>query len=526
MQVDKILDRLNALKSERSTYESEWQELAETFQPGIQSFTNETKPWLELNRSIDGNGKYLVQKLTAHLFGQLTNPSTKWFQFKPKDLNVQLSKGAQIELEDLNKKVLDIFNGVKGNFATECQSFYSSLVVFGLGCLYLDNKLGNDIFFRSIPLSQVYIAEDHKGNVDTIFRCFKYTAKQLIQAFGEKDVSPQVLAAYSMSPEQTFEVAHCVYPNLKAKSKKERFESHYVEVETRHIINSKMLKHFPFKVSRWEKHTGEKYGHGQGKLALSTIRALTQIRIENQKSLEFANSPIVMTSDDGVILPDEWSPGMVIQGALSSLDGVRRLETWAPTGNPQAGMQQYVQELELLNKLFFVEDITMPIDKTRRTATEASMIQQDKLRFLAPFISRIENDFLAPTVDAVFELLVDNGAFGKISKEIADLELEVEFLSPLARLLKMEDSRAEQQFLQMSLPLLQFKPELANMINFEEIIADAQIGTGAPAKILKSNEEYQQILQAQQAQMQQQMEMQNALAASQITKNVGDSQPV
>lgn len=522
--IDKILDRYSALKAERTIYESEWQELAEVFQPGTQSFTSESKPWVEINRSIDGNGKYLVQKLTAHLFGQLTNPSTKWFEFKVSDLNTSLSKQATIELEGVNKKVLEIFNNINGNFSTECQSFYSSLVVYGCGILFVDNKLGKDIYFKNIPLSQVYIGEDHKGNVDTIFRCFKYTAKQLLQAFGEKKVSPKVLTAYLNTPEQTFEVIHCVYPNLKAKTKNERFDSFYIDVENKQILENKRLKHFPFKVSRWEKHTGEKYGHGQGKLALSTIRALTQIRQEMQKAMEFANSPIVMTSDDGVLLPDSWSPGQVIQGALSSLDGVRRIETWSPSGNPQAGIQQYMQELDLLNKLFFVEDITMPVDKTRRTATEASLISQDKIRFLAPFVSRIQTDFLAPIVELIFELLKDNGIFKDISEELGNQELEVDFLSPLARLLKLEDSRASQQFLQMSLPLIQFKPELTNMINFEEIIADAQKGSGAPAKILKSPEEYAESLQAQQQAQQQQMQMQNALAASEITKNISNSE--
>lgn len=517
-----IIGRYQDLKNERTNFEPEWQELADMFQPGIQNFNKvSNKPWTDASKTIDGNGKYLVQKLVAHLFGQLTNPSTKWFEFRPEEMEVVVTPQMQRELDVINKRVLNIFNSNRSNFSAEAQSLYSSMVVFGCGILYVENKLGNDIVFKSIPLSQVYISEDFKGNVDTVFRSFKYTAKQLVQAFGKKALSEKIMKALEKAPETEFEIIHCVYPNLDSKKDSDSYISHYVDVSNQNILETNYLKHFPYKIPRWARHVGEKYGHGQGKLALSVMRSMTHIRLENHKALAFSNNPVVLVSDDGVLLPNEIRPGTIIEGALSSLDGQRRLETWSPAGNPSAGIQLYELERDLLNKIFFADDIAMPIDKTRRTATEASLINQDRVRFMAPFISRIESDFLAPLVDLVLVLLAENGVMEDISNETKGLELKAEFLSPLARLLKMEDSRAEQQFLQASLPLIQFKPQLAEMINFEEIIYDTMIGAGAPSKILKTPEEYAQQVQQKEQQAQQQMQMQNALAASQISKNVG-----
>lgn len=521
-KVDKILSRLDDLKMERSNLDGEFQELADTFQPGVQSFTISSYPsWQEANRSIDGNGKYLVQKLTSHLFGQLTNPSTKWFQFKP-EKNVK-TKVNEADLEKLTNKVLSIFNSYESNFPSECQSLYSSMVVFGSGTMYIDNRLGKDISFKSIPLSQIYFAEDHLGMVDSIFRVFKFSTKQAIQAFGKENVSKNLLKTYEQSPEEMVEILHCIYPNMESKKKSDKYESYYIEVESKHILDFKYMKNFPFKIARWAKHVGEKYGHGQGKLALGTIRSLTNIRLENHKALAFSNTPIILLSDDGVVVPESWKPGTVIEGAISQMDGVRRIDTIQPAQNPQAGLTLYEKELELLGKLFFVDDLGMPIDKTRRTATEASLIDQDRLRFVAPFINRIETEFLAPTIETVLQMLEDNGELDDINPELKNIDLEIDFLSPLAKMLKMEDARATQQFLQMSLPLLQFKPEEAVRLNWDKIIKLNRIGSGAPSDVLLSDEEVDGIKQQQAAVQQQQLQMQNALNASQISKNIGQA---
>lgn len=520
--IDKILSRLHDLKMERTQFDTEFQELADTFQPGVQSFTSSDYPtWIEANRSIDGTGKYLVQKLTSHLFGQLTNPATKWFQFKP-NKNVK-TKVNEKDLENLTNKVLEVFNSYKSNFPSECQSLYSSMVVFGSGIMYIDNKLGKDITFKSIPLSQVYFAEDHLGMVDSVFRVFKFSAKQIIQAFGKEVVSKNVLKAYDETPEQTFEILHCIYPNPDSKRKSEKYESYYIEIDEKNVLDFKYMKHFPFKIPRWAKHVGEKYGHGQGKLALGVIRSLTNIRLENHKALAFSNNPIILLSDDGVVVPDTWRPGTVIEGAISQMDGVRRIDTLQPAQNPQSGLVLYEKELELLGKLFFVDDLGMPIDKTRRTATEASLIDQDRLRFVAPFINRIETEFLAPTIETILLMLQDNGELEDLNPELKEIELEIDFLSPLAKMLKMEDARATQQFLQMSLPLLQFKPEEAMRLNWDMIIKLNRIGSGAPSDVLLSDEEVESMKQQQAAIQQQQMQMQNALNASQISKNLGQT---
>lgn len=514
-----ILARVASLKDGRAELETEWQEYADTYVPGTQSFTSSSKPWKPIS-AIAAYGKDAAQTLTSQLFSGLVSPGTKWFHFVPEDSKTVLDKQAQTYLETLSQRVLNVFAGTGSNFSGQIHEALMSMVVFGPSSIFVENNFGTDISFHSLPLSQIYIGENNKHQIDSIVRCFKFTAKQAVQAWGKK-VHAKILKAYHDNPEEVFEFVQCSWENKKSKSNKDKYVSYYVDIANQHIIQTRYKAYFEFVTARWAKFAGELYGHGQGKLAQTVMRGITHIRLENLKSLEFANNPVMFTADDGVLIPETIRPGSQVPGAISSMDGQRRIEMWTPGANNQAGIQMFQQEIGLLQSLFFLDKIALPRDATRRTAFETAAIQQEQIRFLAPFISRIENELLKPLTEVVMTMLTENGEFEDAPESIKDMDLKVEFLSPLARLMKMEDVRAEQQFLQTVLPVLQFDPNQAAKIRFEKVIEDAQKGTGAPADILRSDEEMQAIAQQQQAQAQQQNQMQNALQASEITKNLG-----
>lgn len=518
-----ILDTFSALKNQRHLYHTEWEELSEIFSPGMQNFVTHTKPWKKRNNSIDGHAPYYAQKLTSYLFGQATNPATKFVKFDVADFDVKLTKSEQLELDELNRRVLRTFASSKSNFASSIQEALFSSIIFGPGALYIDNQLGRDIKFKALPLSQIYFSENDAGHVDTLFREFKFSAKQLVQAFGKENVSEKVRTCLVSNPEEMFTVLHCTYPNMDSKKTKDKYLSYYIELDTNHILEKQELSSFNFIVFRWSKHIGEKYGHGQGKLALTAIRHLSHIRRENAKSLSFNNNPVMLTADDGVIIPESITPGMVIQGAMSSLDGQRRLEMWNPGGNSQAGLALYEQEKDLLAKLFFAEDLNLPVDRTRRTATEVSIMRNDQIRFLTPHMARLTNELLKPMAELVVQLLAENGEFDDFETDILNYELEPDFLGPLSQLLKFEDVRATQQFLQSILPLAEIDNSILESIDFQKIVEDTRQGTGTPSHVMRSEEEVESIRQQKAAAQQQQMAMQSALASSEVSKNLGQA---
>jgi len=517
--VDKLLADYQDLKGSRYKFESEWQEIEHSYGISSQDFLGgRTTPHQPKDR-ISSYGQLALNSLVDYLVSGLISSGTKWLNFTPVDKSLQLSYTQREAIEAISNITLKVFNSNKSKWDTTFPKFLTSMVAFGCGNVHVTNNFNSDITFNHLPLSQYYIQENSRGQVDYIIRCFKLTARQAVDKFGKETLYESIRQLYKDSPNTEIEFIHCFWKDLE----RGEFIEYYIDVDNKKEVKRSKRDYFPFVIGRWAQFDGEVYGHGQAKLARAALRGINNIRRQTITSLEFNNMGLMLVADDGVIIPDVLSPGSKIFGGISSLDGTRRMEMLNPAGNPQAGQFLLEMEREVLDKLFYIDKISPPVDKTRRTAYESTLIQQSQMQALTRHIAKILNEGLIPLAELVFEMLRDNGIFDKYLEVLADVELEPEFLSPLARLLKMEDVRAEQQMLQMVLPLLQFNPQLSNKINFEKILEDAQIGTGAPITALRSDEDYASRNEQQAQMQQQQMQMQNALAASEITKNVGSS---
>lgn len=515
-KVKKILARYQDLKAKRYIYETEWQEYEVSYGLGTQSFNSSSKPF-KPNAQVSSYGQLALNTLVNFLVSRLISSGTKWLAFRPKDKTLNLSYAQQDALEQISGITLSAFNSSKSNWGTSFKKLLTSMLAFGPGNIHIHNGLGTNLSFIHLPLSQYFIQENSKGRIDYVMRAFTLTVRQAIEQFGVEELHPKVIEEYEENSNCEFLFVHEVSKNPITKE----IEECYLDVEHGHLMLEKVLDYFPFVVGRWALFDGEVYGHGQAKLASSALRAVNHIRRETMTALEFANRPLMLLPNDGIVIPDVLRPGMGIMGGISDIDGLRRIDTLTPTGNPQSGQFLLEMEKEVLNSLFYIDKITPPIDKTRRTAYEMTLIDQNQGQSLLTHSANIIDEVLTPAVETAFDILKGNGVFKEYTDVLSGIELEPEFLSPLARLLKMEDVRSSQQMLQLILPLLQFNPQLANKINFEKIMQDAQQGTGSPVTSIRSDEEYQQINQAQQQQQQNQVDMQNALAASEITKNIG-----
>lgn len=521
-KIDNILGRLDALKQERQYYHTLWQELMETFEPGSQTFNAKSTynvPWEESNRAIEPMGKYLYQRLSALLFGQMFNPGTRWVEMTTDE---NLSEVQKADLEKLNREHLKLLNKNKTQLSTSLTNGIGSAIIYGSGFVVRISDLTGKMFYKYVPLNQCYISTDYNGLVDTFFREFEMTAKQIMQEFGADKVSNRIKTAMEKEPECRFTIVQCIYPNLKINKKpSESFEHYYIEKDTKNVLDFKFQARINVFRFLWAKNQDEKYGYGQGKLALSNIRRCTVIRRESTKSLEFQNNPALFLGDDDMDYANSLYPGDHLYGAYDETTGQLKVTPFTGGGNPTAGLEAYKMELENLTKIFFIEDITQPVDSTRRTAYESSLINQDRNRFIPQFINR-----LLPTLEQLVEdSLISAIEIGKLDlpESLRNVELEVKFLSPMARLLQLEDTVATQNFLQSILPLAQIDPSVLAQYDLRAIAEIARDGYGAPQKIVKSKEQQEAEIQAAQAQAQQQQELQNALASSEVSKNLGQA---
>ena len=79
------------------------------------------------------------------------------------------------------------------------------LITFGTAAMFIEEDDDDLIKFSTRHINEVFIAENDKGRIDTIFRRFKISARAAIQKFGEK-VSSDVQGIFKKDPYQEIEI--------------------------------------------------------------------------------------------------------------------------------------------------------------------------------------------------------------------------------------------------------------------------------------------------------------------------------
>lgn len=120
-------------------------------------------------------------------------------------------------------------------------------------------------------------------------------------------------------------------------------------------------------------------------------------------------------------------------------------------------------------------------------------------------------------LERVYNILDRNQVFPPLPDEVQELldgqEIKIEYLSPLAQAQKMSGLTAIEQGLAFVGQTAQLDPRVVNRVDFSDAVAKYLDRIGVPATMVRSEDEYQQILEAQQKAEQE--AQQQALAAQQ-----------
>jgi len=73
----------------------------------------------------------------------------------------------------------------RSNFQQEIFELYHDLITFGTAAMFIEEDDDDIIKFSTRHINEVFIAENDKGRIDTVFRRFKISARAAIQKFGD-----------------------------------------------------------------------------------------------------------------------------------------------------------------------------------------------------------------------------------------------------------------------------------------------------------------------------------------------------
>ena len=208
-----LKDNLSRLMEKRSNWESHWQEVSDLMLPRKAEITKERARGDKRNTQIfDATAVHALELLAASLHGMLTSSANRWFSLRFKETQLNESDEAKEWLEDATQRMYDVIS--KSNFQQEIFECYHDLIAFGTSCLMIEEDQEDVLNFSARHIKEVYIQENKKGFVDTLYRRFKMPAQAAVSKFGFENVSREVQNTANKNPFDDIDLVHVVRPRI------------------------------------------------------------------------------------------------------------------------------------------------------------------------------------------------------------------------------------------------------------------------------------------------------------------------
>lgn len=496
------------MTQQRQAFEQCWQEIDDRIQPTRQEFGNKTGPKSEKGKPntekvFDATPGLALDRFKAAMHSLVTPRAQQWHNIKPVDDSIAEDIEVRRYCDEVNKRLFAA--RYAANFDAEVQGCYYTSGKFGSMSMFVGERMGRGLFYRAVPMKQLYFAENQFGDVDLVHRDWFWTARQAVMMWGAK--TPRIVrdAYENKKPEQEFRFLHCVKPRANADvSRKDyqgmEFISYYVLHDTRDIIDEGGFRTFPYPTARYDLVPGEVYGRSPCMTILPDVKMLNVMMRDIVQAAQLKALPPMIAARDGIgggairMTPAAFNPGWVDD------QGRPKAMPLNVGGDIGIGADLIDQKRAIVNDALLNTLFQILVDKPNITATEAMLRAQEKGQLVGPTGSRIESEFLTKMIHREIDILAAADQLPEMPEKLIEAGglYAIEFDSPLSRARRAEEGIAiMRSFEQLSSIASVMGPEGAaqvfRRVNLDEATKTIFEINGTPAKVLYTDEELEQI---------------------------------
>ena len=513
-----LKSNLSRLMEQRSTWESHWQECADFMQPRKAEITQERARGDKRNLQIfDATAIHALELLAASLHGMLTSSANRWFSLRYKEDSLNATDEAKEWLEDATDKMYIAF--ARSNFQQEVFEAYHDLIAFGTACLMIEQDENDILRFSSRHIKELYIQENDKGFVDTIYRRFKIPVSAAVEKFGLENLSKETSKLFLKEPFEKIEMVHVVRPRnvyneFKQDKKNMPFQSIYFEYGSGFIVNIGGFKELPYVIPRYLKASTEIYGRSPAMNALPDVKVLNKMVETGLKASAKQVDPPLLVPDDSMISPIRMSPGSLNYYRSGSRDRIEPLNIGQATS---ATLNQENQRREAIAKIFHIDQLMITQSRSM-TATEVLQRNEEKMRILGPVLGRLQSELLQPMILRVFNIMLRQKLFLQAPEILANQEIDIEYVSPMALAQRSQELQSLVRGLELFTQIGQVAP-VQDYIDENGLIKQIITLLGLPAKMIRSDSQVAELREQRAAAQQEQAQMMQAMQEAKIAKD-------
>ena len=551
--------RYNKLYAEKRQWHPMYQLIGEYVMTRKQNFQISGQPGEflteQLFSSVAPNSN---QRMASAMIGNLwPNGARSVRLVRPRNIpNTKENKDFYDEQTDI---FVDVLDAQETGTMTALQEYMLDQGAFGISGVQV-NKTGDltdPLRVSALNVKYFLIDEDKDGFVDTVFVDKVWTAKQIVEEYGIKNVSIRVKEAHeSFDIKTTFKVVQIIEPRKNApirprKNTEYPFTSFHFEFDSEKILRDSGYLNMPVVISRFLKAMGEKQGRSPAMFAIPAIMRLNVVWELLMRAGEKKLDPPLYLLDNGVLGGDtiDTSPRAINTFSVSGMGEKSPVGTLFDVGLLQDIYPIAETLVNDITQAFFIDQL-MDLNKdSRMTLGEAQIRDRIRGEGLNSIFKRQETEFFSKFVRTTYNMLLEEGLLGVIRGSAAEERIlaaglvplhipgdiakamqrgqkvyDIKYVSPASRIMRTEELQGVVQALDITLGAAPSFPEMADWYDPEKLVKKINELSGVDEEVLRSFEVVTK-LQEMRAQAQEQaMQVQQAQVGADIGMKVAQAQ--
>ena len=504
------------LTNDRQSWLTHWKEIADVLLPRrLQYLISDTNKGYRVNQKIvDPTGTLALRHLTAWLMSMISSPAKQWSRLTTHDPDMAEFEAVKNWLYIVTNNMHNVF--LRTNLYRVLPQVYRDIAGFGTSAILIEEDLdGNVMRFKSFPLGSYMVSTDNQGKVNTFFREFRMTVRQLLQEFGKKNeqgkidfsnFSSQVKTYYdSKQHDKWIDVCNIIMPNDDWKPNNplsKKYVSTYYEnnaADDDKFLRESGYNYFPVLCPRWEVNGEDVYGSGcPGMDALGEIKELQLLKKRKAQAHEKHVSPPMIASAslrNSVIstLPS----GITWVGEREFKDG--GLKPAYQVQPDTSGILMDIQDVRQIIKRTFYEDLFLMFAQMggeNMTAREVDERHEEKLYILGSVYEGLNTDLFDPLHEIAFDIMNRQGLIPEPPQELQGVPLKIEYLSIMAQTQKLIGTGGIERFNMFAKSVAEINPQSMDKVDTDQMLDVYSDLTSIPPGIVRSDDKVEEIRQA------------------------------
>ena len=519
------------LIDERQSWISHWRELSDFFSPRTSRFllTDSNRGDKRNNRIIDNTAGIAVRNLVSGFLSMNTSPARPWFKQQPLDPKERKRIPVLRWLEEYEEVQRDIL--YRSNFYSEAAKIYEQSAVYGTGAMFIEGDPQQVMHCTVFPIGSYALAAGKRGRVDTFYREYQLSVRQLVDEFGIENLTPATKALYENRQfDKKMDVCHMIQPNYDyeigslAPTRRKFTDCYWEKTSVEGFLKEGGFNYFPILAPRWKVNGEDTYGYSGAMDCLGAVKALQLYEKRTANAVDKMVSPPLLADESLRRNKINTTPDQVTySSSMNAGSGIKPI--YQITFDIQSAEMKSERCRQQIRDALF-ESLFVMLSSNRRsdtTAEEIRGLQDEKMTLIGPVLERFDDEFLDPLFDIMHEIMMEYGLVPEPPQDVQGLAFKPEYTSLMAQAMQMVGLSSMDRALAVTGQTAGMYPQVADLIDPDKYMQQYYRRVGVSPEVLRTEEEVAEIRAAKAEQQQQATQMQATQQQADMAKTMSET---